>query len=199
MARSSKTAASSSLAPHNPQDWALADLVSVAEAAPGSAGRLAALFGDETGAAGWVPLTRYCLAELGDLCTVVAAAAAPPAAADAKGGKAAGVRWNAAAALRGSRGGGGARGPNREALLAEWHVRGRYARAAWCLRALSGLAAASLRHDTFGVAQLSSPGLGDAAAGLLAAVVVLDAHVRSPAAVSSGGCCVIGLHAGRGG
>ncbi|KAI8475411.1 MAG: hypothetical protein J3K34DRAFT_484678 [Monoraphidium minutum] len=166
------------------QDWALADLASVAEAAPGRGGRLAALFADETGANGWGPLVSYCLLELSDLSAVLAAAAAPPAAPPGKGGAPpAGVRWNAGAA-RGGRGGGGGGGPSREQLLAAWHLRGRYYRTVWCLRALSGLAAASLRLDCFGVAQLCSPGLGDASAGLLGAAGALQAHVRAAAAAA---------------
>jgi hypothetical protein len=164
--------------------------VSVAEGAPGRGARRAALFADETGASGWTPVVRFCLAELADLGGVVAAGTGGAAAeaAPAANGAASrgGVKWNAlAGALRrgGGSGGAGAAAAKaaRDADVAEWALRGRFYRAAWCLRALAGLAAASLREDTFGVAQLSSPGLGDAVAGLLAAAGVLQAHVRAAA------------------
>ncbi|GBF92322.1 hypothetical protein Rsub_05524 [Raphidocelis subcapitata] len=167
------------------QDWALADLAAVAEGAPGAAARLASVFSDETGATGWVPLVRLCLQEVGDLNAVLSAGRAAPPAAGGAGGGAAGVRWNAALRPGGGGGGGAAAAPRREEVLAEWHARSRFYRAAWCLRALSGLAAASLSRDSFGVAQLSSPGLGDAAVGLLSAVAVLTAHVKAAAAASA--------------
>ncbi len=61
------------LLPH--QDWALLDLTCLAEEAPSSK-RRAALFSDETGLAGWVPLVSYCMQEVNDLVAVLSAALA---------------------------------------------------------------------------------------------------------------------------
>jgi hypothetical protein len=160
--------------PSPTQDWALSDLVRVAEGAPGCAGRLSALFSDETGQSGWVPLVKLCLTEISDLTALAAAGAA--AAGGGGGGGGGGPKWNAV--KWGARGGGAGGGAAREEVMGEWHVRSRYHRVSCCLRALSGLAAASLTKDGLGVAQLSSPGLGDAAVGLLAAVVVLRDYVK---------------------
>jgi len=164
--------------------------VRVAEGAPGCTGRLAALFADDSGASGWVPLVRFCLTELSDMCGVVSAASSSSSSGGGSSGgsssaaAAGGVRWNVMR-LKGGGGGGGGGRAGREEVLGEWYIRGRYYRLSWCLRALAGMTASSLSIDTFGVAQLSSPGLGDAAVGLLAAVVVLQGHVKA-AAVSGG-------------
>ena len=70
--------------------------------------------------------------------------------------------------------------PQAEALLA---LRCGYQRAALAVRALAGLAVTSLSEDRFGVLQLSTPGLGDVAATLLAALAGLHQFGRGLAAL----------------
>lgn len=62
--------------------------------------------------------------------------------------------------------------------IALWHLQSRYYRVCWCVRSLSGLAAASLKEDTYGVAQLSRPNLGDVVVCLLGVVKVLEQHIK---------------------
>jgi hypothetical protein len=51
-------------------------------------------------------------------------------------------------------------------------------RLVWCLRSLSGLAAAGLKLDKYGLLQLSSPNLSDVLSTLLAVVLVLRVFVK---------------------
>lgn len=51
-------------------------------------------------------------------------------------------------------------------------------RLVWCLRSLSGLTAAGLQLDKYGLLQLSSPNLADVLSTLLGVVVVLRVFVK---------------------
>jgi hypothetical protein len=62
--------------------------------------------------------------------------------------------------------------------LAAWHLQARHTRLVAALRALSGLAAAGLSQDRYGLLSLCSPGLGDVLMGLLGVVAVLQAYIR---------------------
>lgn len=106
--------------PPTQQDWCLQDLAAVAEGAAGCTNRRAALFADESGASGWVPLSRYCLTELRDFVGVLAAAL-PAVQTTASSG--AGVRWNT---LQLSASGGVA--ASRAQDLALWHLQARHYR-----------------------------------------------------------------------
>jgi hypothetical protein len=142
----------------------------VAEGAPGARARRAAIFADETGANGWLPLSRYCLTELRDFVAVLAAALPSLQGAAAAGS---GVRWNA---LQLSAAGGKPASSAQDAAL--WHLQARYCRLVCCMRALSGLAAAAFTADRYGVLHFSSPGLGDVLAAQLGVVAVLSAFIR---------------------
>ncbi|KAF8064689.1 uricase [Scenedesmus sp. PABB004] len=159
------------------QDWALMDAAAVAEGGPGCGARRAAVFGDETGAGGWVPLSRYCLAELTDFVAVLAAALPSLAGAAAGGG---GVKWNA---LQLSSAGG--RAASAAADTALWHLQARCVRLGWCMRILSGLAAAALTADTYGLLQLARPGLAEVLAAQLGVVAALQAFVKHSSSIPS--------------
>jgi len=60
-------------------------------------------------------------------------------------------------------------------------------RLVWCLRSLSGLTAAGLQLDKFGLLQLSSPNLADVLSTLLGVVVVLRVFVKHMVRGGSGG------------
>ena len=96
------------------------DLTAVAEGAAGCTARRAALFADETGASGWVPLSRYCLTELRDFVAVMASAL-PAVQGSASSGS--GVKWNT---LQLSAAGGQA--ASRAQDLALWHLQARHYR-----------------------------------------------------------------------
>lgn len=155
---------------HCSQDWVLRDLVCVAEGAAGAGARRAAMFADETGAAGWVPLSRYCLAELADFVAVMAGALPSVAGAAASGS---GVRWNVLQLTAG-----GARAASQRQDAAMWHLRARHGRLVLCMRVLAGLAAAGLAQDRYGLLQLAQPNLGDVLVALLGVVSVLSAYVK---------------------
>jgi hypothetical protein len=55
------------------------------------------------------------------------------------------------------------------------------------LRSLSGLAAAGLKLDKYGLLQLSSPNLSDVLSTLLAVVLVLRVFVKHTVSVMTGG------------
>jgi hypothetical protein len=152
------------------QDWCLLDLAGVAEGAAGTRCRRAALFADETGASGWVPLSRYCLTELQHFVGVLGGALPALRGSAASG---AGVRWNSLQ-LSAS----GLRPASAAQDTALWHLQARHLRLVSCMRALSGLAASGLALDKYGLLSLSSPNLGDVLAALLGVVAVLQAYVR---------------------
>eukprot|EP00882_Tetradesmus_deserticola_P023706 GHRQ01025812.1.p1 GENE.GHRQ01025812.1~~GHRQ01025812.1.p1 ORF type:complete len:352 (+),score=189.39 GHRQ01025812.1:92-1147(+) len=158
------------------QDWCLMDLASVAEGAPGAASRRAAIWADETGANGWLPISRYCLAELRDFVGVLAAALPSLQGAAAAGS---GVKWNA---LQLSAAGGKPASSAQDAAL--WHLQARYCRLVWCMRSLSGLAADAFTADRYGVLHFSSPGLGDVLAAQLGVVAVLTAFIRHSSSIA---------------
>eukprot|EP00879_Flechtneria_rotunda_P014357 GHRR01014997.1.p1 GENE.GHRR01014997.1~~GHRR01014997.1.p1 ORF type:complete len:378 (+),score=149.63 GHRR01014997.1:235-1368(+) len=163
------------------QDWCLMDLAAVAEGAAGCRKRQAAVFSDETGSSGWIPIARYCLTELKDFVAVMSAAlpALQGRTAGSGGGKG-GMKWNV---LQLSAAGG--RTVNRSQDMALWHLQARYHRLAWSLRILSGLSAAGLRLDKYGVLQLSTPGLSDVLTTLLAVVTVLQAFIKDTSSIPS--------------
>jgi hypothetical protein len=146
------------------------DLAAVAEGAPGARSRRAAIFADETGANGWLPISRYCLTELRDFVGVLAAALPSLQGVAAAGS---GVKWNA---LQLSAAGGKPASSAQDSAL--WHLQARYCRLVWCMRSLSGLAAAAFTADRYGVLHFSSPGLGDVLAAQLGVVAVLSAFIR---------------------
>lgn len=146
------------------------DLAAVAEGAAGCKGRRAAIFDDETGASGWIPISRYCLTELRDFVAVMAAAL-PSLQGTASSG--AGVKWNALQLSAA-----GSRSASRAQDTALWHLQARYYRLSWCMRAVSGLAAAALAGDRYGVLHFSSPGLADVLLTQLAVVAVLQAFLK---------------------
>jgi hypothetical protein len=96
------------------------DLAAVAEGSAGCIGRRAALFSDETGASGWIPLTRYCLAELRDFVGVMSQALPAVSGAASSG---AGVRWNMLQLSAA-----GAHAASKQHDLAVWHLQARYYR-----------------------------------------------------------------------
>lgn len=157
------------------QDWCLLDLAAVAEGAPGARSRRAAIFADETGANGWLPISRYCLAELRDFVAVLAGALPSLQGAAAAGS---GVKWNA---LQLSAAGGRPASSAQDAAL--WHLQARYCRVVACMRALSGLAAAAFTSDRYGVLHFSSPGLGEVLAAQLGVVAVLTAFTRHSSSI----------------
>ncbi|KAJ9527467.1 hypothetical protein QJQ45_025791 [Haematococcus lacustris] len=159
-----------------------------------------AVWADDSGRSGWTPLATFLMVEVRDMVAAVAAAL-PACAGDASrpkpsAGGAQVVRraWNATSALlSGAVGGGAGQGARPDTWAqgrAAWTLRSRLYRQGsrarpglrFVVRALSGLCAASRLEDTYGCVLLSSPGLGEAVQGLLAAVLALQTYARLTAA-----------------
>eukprot|EP00878_Enallax_costatus_P032148 GHUV01035258.1.p1 GENE.GHUV01035258.1~~GHUV01035258.1.p1 ORF type:complete len:337 (+),score=102.80 GHUV01035258.1:564-1574(+) len=159
------------------QDWCLMDLAAVAEGAAGCRNRRAALFADETGASGWTPLATYCLVELTQFVQVMSSAL-PSVLGTASSGN--GMKWNSLQLTTT-----GARSASRQQDLAMWHLQARYTRLCWAMRVISGLTAAAMKQDTYGLLQLSSPNLSDVLAVQLAVVMVLQAFLKHTSSIPS--------------
>jgi hypothetical protein len=148
--------------------------------------RRAAVFADDSGEVAWLPLARYCLAELRDALSLLrvampSLAGAAPAAAAATGGSSAqgvggGMRWN----VHHAGGQGSGRTPPASGAYdaALWHLAARHSRLTACSRLLTGLAAAGAASDRYGLLTLCSPGLGDVLSVQLALVAALGALLR---------------------
>jgi hypothetical protein len=64
-------------------------------------------------------------------------------------------------------------------VLAAWHIEAQQQRSSWAVRALAGLAAASLHEDSLGTLLQDEPGLGDVLVALLDLLLVLQQYARA--------------------
>ncbi|KAK9834971.1 hypothetical protein WJX81_000562 [Elliptochloris bilobata] len=153
---------------------ALQDLGALAAGGKAEAWRRRAIFDDDTGAA-WQAPVRVCLDEVTAVVEAVAGVLPQraPASSGASTAPAAAPRWNAAPVA--ARGLGSA---SRAHDAAAWALRARCWRGTTAMRALGALAAAARAEDRYGVAQLGSPGLGEAAGALASAALALQAYAK---------------------
>jgi len=158
------------------QELALQELCALAEGqTPSAFSARAAVFADDTGRTGWSPMAGFLLAEARDWAVAASAAAAPPSTVAPTTGRAPPRQWNAVP-LSGAL---GLRSVSRAADLAAWTVRAKYQRLAFCVRALSALAAASRGQDRYGVVLMADPVLGDVVVGLLAVVIAAQQYAKA--------------------
>jgi len=166
-------------APKQPliQELALMDICFLAERRSGRSWLRSAVFADEKGT-NWAAVTQPCLIEIEALTAAIAAAL--PQQTGHPHEKDGPARWNAAAA--------GAKAANmstKRHFGVAWHIRSRHRRIELCVRSLSALVAASPKEDTYGVAQLQTPSLGECVVSLLSALVALRQYVRQSCSMPS--------------
>jgi len=169
------------------QDHTLAEFAEIAEGTTAAhASRRADIFADETGRLGWTPLAGFLVEELREFAGTLGAALSAMtgenvAAAKSSASRPPRVQWNvlsAAGAFGGAKVG-------KEQDRAAWSVRAKYYRVCFCLRALSGMTAASRAEDRFGVVLLCEPVLADVLASLLSTVLALQQYTKQESSFSS--------------
>jgi hypothetical protein len=74
---------------------------------------------------------------------------------------------------------GAAQAAGEKHALAAWHLEAQQQRTSWAVRALAGLAAASLHEDSLGTLLQDDPGLGDVLVALLDLLLALQQYARS--------------------
>ncbi|KAF5843578.1 hypothetical protein DUNSADRAFT_12840 [Dunaliella salina] len=169
------------------RDHVLAEFAEIAEGTTAAhASRRADIFADETGRLGWTPLAGFLVEELREFAGVLGAAlsamtGANMAAAKSSASQTPRVKWNVLTATSGF---GGAK-VGKEQDRAAWSVRAKYYRVCFCLRALSGMTAASRAEDRFGVVLLCEPLLADVLASLLSTVLALQQYTKQESSFSS--------------